>query len=426
MLTPAELAHAASILEPATLKPIPPKQIPKVLIASVVRKPPQVLNAFFQSLLWQDAKAERSYLFVNNFSLGDRFADEAKAQYSAFPVGTDINVGDAPAPDGDYQDSNAGRTRGWTPQAWHRIGAIKNQLIQRALDTHADYLWLIDADVLCDPYTLQSMLDSQSPIVSAVYWTQWTKPQEGDASVQHAGPQVWLRHPYTLSGRGYSEPEFRAALIGRKRLRVWGLGACTLIRRDALEKGVSFEKFADLPPGPMSDGEDRHFCIRADAMHLDMHADAWPDIWHAYHPSEYDLIPQKMEELSSRRALRHVKPKLSWLVSAKIENLDVPGLPPQWVRGQIGKLKVLPEIEETLTNLLPGESKVMKVHYPAHHPHDSRGHNFILKISLLDCKPFRHPMVVEDELFTAPNSFSYLDHTTLTQAQIQSIVQEAA
>lgn len=421
MLTEAERAHAQSILDSApTLEPIPPLKKPRILVASVVRKPPEVLNAFFASLRWQEVKADLAYDFVNNFSAGDSYATAALAEYAGMD-GTDFRVSDAPAPDGDYaQDGGAG-TRGWTPQAWHRVGALKNRFIQRTLSEGFDYLWLVDADVLCDPWTLQSALDCEVPVVSSVYWTKWSKPKPGDAQVQHAGPQVWLRHPYELSGRGFTEAEFREALVTRRRLRVWGLGACTLLSREALAKGLSFSKFAELPPGAMSDGEDRHFCMRAEALHVPLYADAWPDIYHAYHPSDYGDITAQMAELCSRSALSGQSPRLGWNVSLKLENLEVPGLPPQHVRGRLGQLRLLPQIEERLYEMRPRESSVLKVHFPEWWPSDARSQDCVLRVTLLDTKPYRLPPVVGDEYMVGVRSGARIDHTTMTQAQLEDI-----
>lgn len=429
MLTPAEKAHAESVLEPATIVPIPPLQRPRLLVGSVIRKPKVVLDALFKSLLWQRARDpgwDVDYAFINNFAASDAYAAEAMQAYEAFPVGTHINVSSAPAPEGDYHETT-GVTRGWTPPAWHRVGALKNTLIQRALDGHYDYLWLIDADVLTDPWTLQSLLDCQAPVVSAVYWTRWTKPQKGSALIQHAGPQVWVRHPYELSGRGWTEADFRAALVNRQRVRVWGLGACTLLARPALEKGLNFSKFAELPPGAMSDGEDRHFCMRAEQLHIPLYADAWPDVWHAYHPSEYGDIDQRMAELESRQALRFAAPKLGWNISATLENLEIPGLPPLHVRGRLGQVKLLPELEEKLYELHPGEAATLKCHFPAHWPHDGvRGRDFVMRVRLLDCKPFRLPPTIDEETAVGRRSGAVIDHTNMTADQLRDMMTEVA
>ena len=55
-----------------------------------------------------------------------------------------------------------------------------------------------------------------------------------------------------------------------------GLGACTLISCHALAQGVSFSLLDNVSFW----GEDRHFCIRAKALNLDLYIDT---VYPAYH-----------------------------------------------------------------------------------------------------------------------------------------------
>jgi hypothetical protein len=282
-----------------------------------------------------------------------------------------------------------------------------------------DYVWLIDADVLCDPTTLQSLLDaadSDRQIVSGVYWTNWSRPTGLEQEIQHAGPQVWLVHPYGLSGRGWSEAEFREALITRQRVRVWGLGACTLVPKSAIEKGVCFHKTVQLPGGPMAEGEDRQFCAMATRNHYELIADAWPDIYHAYHTDEYDQIPAQLERLT-----RPDGPVgSSWLASVVVRNLEVPSAPPQHLRGRIGGMGLLPQLEEALLRMKVGDSRLIRTVFPAHWPEAQlRNQTMTIHLSLLDAKPFAVPPVIERELFVG--SGRVIDQTTLTAIQCESV-----
>ncbi|MHA2065732.1 MAG: hypothetical protein ACXABY_15250, partial [Candidatus Thorarchaeota archaeon] len=327
-LTDQEMAHAASITDPApTLVPTPPEYVTKILVGVPTRKPPVVVNALLQTLAWQRFrdKVQLDYLFIDNFADSDPFAYESKELIDTF----DGRVERIDNPGNDYGDGDTNRQ--WSKPAFERMAYIKNSIIQECLTGDYDYLYLLDADVLCEPYTLQSLLDTADherflanptvplPIVSGVYWTQWQWWHPESTDNVHAGPQVWLRHPYQLHGRGWTETDFRAALVNRQRVQVWGLGACTLIPRQALEKGVGFHHFEGLPRGPMSEGEDRHFCARAEALHIKMVADSWPDIYHAYHPQEYSQISEQLFGLE-RTQQREVG--YTDLVSAKIEVLD--------------------------------------------------------------------------------------------------------
>lgn len=426
-LTPEEAAHAASIADPEpTLAPIPPKAIPRILVASIIRKPPEVVRAFLQTLAWQEFRkpVELEFYFVDDCS-EEAHAKDVSGLLAEFAAGPRPTLVHGAAPTDGYAEyaQTQGRTRQWTPKAWHRVGALKDQIIQHALAERYDGLWLVDADVLCSPHTLQSLLDADASIASAVYWTFWTKRRETDPTHQHAGPQVWLRHSYSLDGRGWTEGDFRQALIDRGRVRVWGLGACTLVSRASLEKGVRFAPFGQLPPGPMADGEDRHFCARADALHLEMVADAWPNVYHAYHPDEYDQIPTRLEQLRTHTGWDR-RPTRDLAISARIRNMDMPTAPPTYLRGILGRLRLAPEIRQALLGLLPGDRRILKVHFPAHYPHEAlRGKNCILEVTLFDVQDEGYPPVIDQELLQG--TLDYIDVTQLTPDQLEEMLEGA-
>lgn len=415
-LNDRERAHAQSILEPPTLMPIPTKIKPKVLVASIVRKPQVVVDALLKTVEGQIADAEVDYHFVANYAANEEVPSFGKHE-----------VAKAGAPEGDYGDGEI--TRKWTSQAFERVALLKDHLIDKAKKEDYDFLWLVDADVLCDKYTLQSMLDCETAIVSAVYWTQWQLPREGLKNFVHAGPQVWQRGAYDLSGR-LTEAEFRHKLMAervRMTLPEGGLGACTLIRRDALEKGVSFRFFSNNPMGAggMAQGEDRHFCARAHALHIPLVADAWPDIYHAYHVAHYERIPEMLERLTQEHP---TEATFGDLVSMTIELLEpvrigdrmVP-VGKRWVRGALGKLPVLPQVEEALIGMERGDVRLLRVHFPMSWPVvQLRGDTRLLRISLLDCKPFGFPPVVEDEMLYDRTSRRYIDTSELKPEQLSA------
>jgi len=422
-LTDYERKHAQSITEPATVVPIPPHKIDKILVASVVRKPPIVLRAFLKTIRQAVEKADLSYFFITDFAKSDDYADESLKLISTF-------CSEHPHASFTQHHSNLGKdygdgpqTRQWTASAFARMGTLKNTILQKALSEGFDMLWLLDADVLCDPWTLQSLRDCEQAVVAAVYWTQWQRVLPNSTDTVHAGPQVWLRHPYQLSGHGYTEAEFRAALVDRKLLRVWGLGACTLFRRGAIEKGVSFTPVPEgLPGGPMSDGEDRHLSERARRLHIPLYADAWPDIWHAYHPAEYSDIDKWVRRLSEPRPV----PTRGDLVNVRLQNLEQPELAPQWVRGRLGNLGVVPELEEAIASLSIRDAKVVRVHFPIHYPLAAyRNRTLLFHVKLLDAKPYRLAPVIEREILQGAKTGTTVDATTLTQAQLDAALEDA-
>lgn len=417
------------------LAPVPGQHTPKLLVASVIRKPPVVIEAWLRTLAWQRLRkpADLHYLFVTDFPAGDPNAAPVNALLTDFvKKHKHVTIRHNVPPAGDFAETPQGHS--WTQPAWQRVGALKNTLLQAALDGRYDAVWLVDADVLCDPYTLQSLCDTECPIVAGVYWTHWQRAPVGSTAIVHAGPQVWLRHPYQLSGHGYSEADFRQALVDRKLLRVWGLGACTLIFRSAIEKGVSFAPVPEgLPPGPMSDGEDRHLCERARRLHLPLYADSWPDIWHAFHAADYPDIPKWLQRLSSPRP---VTPTSESLVSFKLELLEPVPHPqnaqalqfigPQFVRGKLASLAVLPEIAEALSAMSPGDRKIVRLHFPAHYGYATlRNQIRLVAVTLFDVKPFGLAPTIEEELLVGNVSKKVIDSTTLTEAQLDSALEGA-
>lgn len=420
-LTPFEEAHARSILdaEPEVV-PIPPARVPRILVATVVRKPPAVVAAWLRTIRWQQLRDPISLdLWVTLDTQGEPYHGEVVKL-----VQSGVDHVEVASPSDGYADyGDTGTTRQWSPKAWHRVGALKNAILAHAVREGYDAVWLVDADVLCDPWTLQSLLDAQAPVTSAVYWTFWTKRRPEDAIHQQCGPQVWLRHPYVLDGRGWTAPDFRRALVDRQRVRVWGLGACTLIQRDPLLKGLDFRPVGTLPAGPMADGEDRHFCWRADALHVLLYADAWPDVWHCYHPEQRDEIPQMLERLARDHSER---PRLGDLISARVTNLEAPVAGTQWLRGRLGAMKLHPEVEQILASLRVGETAVRKIHFPVHWPEAQlRNKSCVLRFELLDAKPFAVAPTIDQETLVGSTG-GVIDPTTLTADQLGEVLAEAS
>jgi hypothetical protein len=308
-----------------------------------------------------------------------------------------------------------------------RVGRHKDVILETARNNRAEAVFFADADLIMDPMTLTDLWSIPEQIVCAVYWTRWQKTPSEQSPV-HAGPQVWQRHPYELSGNGYEDWELRRALIDRQIVHVYGQGACTLIRREALLKGVSFAPVpGNTAPGLMQ-GEDRHFCIRAEQLHIRMVATGWPDIFHVYHrPEDEALIPEMLERLGDGYHLFDtIKPKLGWLVSLKLRALEPVATqqgrmyaPPQLVRGRVGRLTLHPELEDAVLSMERGEVRVVPVHFGLDYPFgEYRGQRRLIEVTLLDHKPMGYPPVVEDELIVNAAGSS-LDTTNLPPETIE-------
>ena len=170
----------------------------------------------------------------------------------------------------------------------------------------------------------------------------------------------------------------------------------------------------------MADGEDRHFCAHADAVHIEMVADAWPDIWHCYHPeTDYGRINEMLQELEERKGFDSPS---EMMYSAKVRNLEAPAVPTQYIRGRLGSIKALPEVLEALAAMEPGETRLILAHFPIHWElPDARNATMTLEVTLCDKKPWRLPPVIDGEIFLGRLSKSFIDTTTLTLKQCEDI-----
>ena len=170
----------------------------------------------------------------------------------------------------------------------------------------------------------------------------------------------------------------------------------------------------------MADGEDRHFCHRAESLHLELIADAWPDIYHAYAKDEYEDIPQALERLER---VQSGKPALGDLISIRLENLEVnASAEVQFRRGRLGQLSLPPEIEERLYTLSAGESALVKVFFPVHYARKEMANkSFIFRVTLYDFKAFVLAPVIDQELFVGSDSKAIIDPTGLTSDQVNEL-----
>lgn len=321
----------------------------RILAGTICRVDPETLEAHLELLKGQqvDDDVEIDYFYIddNTDPLSTKLLQE---HVECVPAG--------PRPlDADYQVTE--QTHLWKVATFDFLAKEKQRILDKAVEGHYDAVWLCDADLLCDPGTLQSLVDSDQDIVSAVFWTKWQ--QEAPAL-----PQVWLQHPYELHGRGYTQYEFLSALSERQLVPVYGLGACTLVRTEVLDRVRFFPRLSGLPDGGMWQGEDRSFCIRAERSHVRMCADGWSDVWHCYRPSDRAALGGISTALSDVQFSS--TPACGDLVSIGIRPLEEPGLGQhqEILRGRLGQMKLLPEIEAALLTMEPRESQIVEATFP--------------------------------------------------------------
>lgn len=385
------------------LQPTPDVREETILVGTTIRKPPEIVQAYLQHLAAQRPIPGVRVRYAFQVDTDDPVV-RALVQGFVQEHGGTVECHDPEGPL-DFDDSNP-QTHQWTPTAMARVGRLKDRILAQARQEQVAAVWLCDADLLCDPGTLRSLWYADTPITCAVYWTRWQNTDRAAAS-----PQVWLRHPYNLTGNGYpDEASFRARLLTRQLTRVWGQGACTLIRRRALEKQVSFAYLDGVSREGMMAGEDRHFCLRAEALHLPMVADPWPHIFHVYHPQDRDAIPAWTERLASLR----VAPP-AWL-NVQVRLLEpVPTGPNQQsqmpavtARVRVGAGQMLPELEAACLDHLDGQPFTTAVHFPIHYPLPFlRGQRRLVEAVVVDVKDATGMPVLETEMHREADLVAY-------------------
>ena len=413
------------------LAALPDAQTRLVVVGTSVRKPLAILKPYLDSLDWQErpSNVEFRYVFVPDGLAKD--ADDYLRAWTA-QRGGEVLRG-VPSAANDFSDAPGLITHQWSGSAIARVGQNKNKILRRATELRADAIWLSDADLIMDRTTFASLWAVERPIACAVYWTHWNR-SGSETRRAVAAPQVWLRHPYLLDGRGMEEWEFRDKLIRRQLTRVWGQGACTLLRTPVVHAGITFEQIQGEPAllqGLMA-GEDRHFCIRAERAHVEMWADPWPDIFHIYHqPEDLALAPAMAARLGTAHPER---PMLGDLVSLRLDALEPFPQPngqwarvaPQFVRGRLGALNVLPELEEAILGLRRGQDATVPVHVPVSYPMPYlRGRRRLIRVELIDCKPLQWPPVLERDILVGQRGGSTTDKTVLTEAQHAGVTEVA-
>ena len=92
---------------------------------------------------------------------------------------------------------------------------------------------------------------------------------------------------------------------------------------------------------------------------------------------------------------------------------------PQHVRGRLGTLPLVPEIEEAVSGLERGKDVTAPVHFPVHYPIPYyRGKRRLIRVTLVDCKPYSFAPIIDAELFVGPKSGRWMDTTTMPDMKL--------
>lgn len=254
----------------------------KILVGAPICQEPIVLSAFLRSLnRLETPEHEVFYHFIDdNYNpLSKKYLEDFQKKRDNVVIRKEEAVIPQAIP---YVNHN------WTQNKIWKVAAYKDSLIARARQEGFDYLFLIDSDLLLYPKTLAHLVNTGKDIISEIFWTKWS----GNAIEQ---PQVWLSDSYTqykkIPGEKLTREEEKIRTLAfYKLLRqpgiypVGGLGACTLISKNAFEKDISFQKISNLSLW----GEDRHFCVRACVLNIGLFVDTHYPAYHVYRPSELE------------------------------------------------------------------------------------------------------------------------------------------
>lgn len=252
----------------------------KILVGSPVCQPPAILAQFLASLkVLHRTGMQMDYIFVD-----DNKDDESSRQLELFRR-PESNVILLPGSNRSSYICDE-ESHHWDDSLMLRVANYKNAIIQYAIDHNYDALFFVDSDLLLHPDLILHLQRQKKEIVSEVFWTSWHIGQPLE-------PNVWLFDEYDLVpktlGEELSAEEQKtrqASFLEKLRTpglyEVGGLGACTLLQRSALLKGVNFAPIPNLT----LHGEDRFFCIRAAVLGVGLFVDTRYPAYHIYRQSD--------------------------------------------------------------------------------------------------------------------------------------------
>jgi len=249
----------------------------RVLIGSPVRQDSETLYEFLESL----KEVQKENIKVDYFFIDDNNNKvSSNLLYNFLKISEErVLIEQGQKIDAYIRTED---THYWKESLIWKIAEYKNRIIDYSRSEGYDYLFLVDSDLVLNPKTLISLISTNKDIVSEVFWTKWQR-----TSVEL--PQVWLYDEYSLvpinRGEVINKTESDNSYISFiEQLRrpgiyeVGGLGACTLISKNAIAKGVNFNEIYNLSFW----GEDRHFCIRAAALGFKLYVETAYPAYHIY------------------------------------------------------------------------------------------------------------------------------------------------
>jgi cellulose synthase/poly-beta-1,6-N-acetylglucosamine synthase-like glycosyltransferase len=287
----------------------------KTILFCPVRERPDVLTLSLESHRRLEGISERWYLNDCDDPESHRLLAEEGVQI-LYPDGTSTRH-----PKWHWREYATEKTgyenHQWTATLMNRMTQLRDIGLHEfhnglSDDSRDDRILILDSDVIPHPKTVERLISLDLPVVSTVYWSQWPVTNDicecGHARMFHYDPPLqvaasewrsclsctgckgmnlgrtpWLPNVWDFHNYQFSSVESILRLRTPGTYPVGGLGAITLIRRDAIEKGARYEPIPGIADYP---GEDRHFSIRCAAAGIPLHVDTMYPAFHIYRPDE--------------------------------------------------------------------------------------------------------------------------------------------
>lgn len=258
----------------------------RVLIGSPIYQKDNILCEFLKSL----KEIYKDNFIVDYYFIDDNIDDNSSILLKKFSVeGSKVYIEKSIYNDVYNKDS---KIHHWDIKLIDKVAKFKDNIISFAKENQYDYLFLIDSDIVINKYTIEHLMRTNKDIISEIFWTKWTPD-----SIEL--PQVWLEDQYThyvSNGKEQMTDEekhlsiydFISTLRKPGIYRIGGLGACTLISLAAIKRGVSFKKINNIS----FIGEDRDFCVRAEALGIKLFVDTNYPAFHIYRESDLENLDQ--------------------------------------------------------------------------------------------------------------------------------------
>lgn len=245
----------------------------RVLLFSSLKKPKEVIELAISSWITLASSEE---LVIDILVFDDLYDKESSDFISSVVKEENIKLADFKI---TLEDNYKGDHQ-WNTKQVDKISQIKNNAIDYAKHNQYDYLFLVDADLVLHSNTLNHLLSLERDFVFEVFWTLFYG--EG-----YHKPNAWDYHSWN-----YYNEETILKLSNSGTYKIGGGGACTLLSKKILQAGLNFNRIESL----RYNGEDRHFCSRAQALGFDIFVDTHYPAYHIFNFDQTDEAKQWFDE----------------------------------------------------------------------------------------------------------------------------------